>query len=77
MNIRIIGDVHGFIGNYIEIIEGVDKSIQLGDMGFKDKYNLMLRLMLEKEIKLKNIKHKMPSLNQGAHFIQHVVGHTA
>ena len=51
MNIRIIGDVHGFIGNYIEIIEGVDKSIQLGDMGFKKEYNLMLRLMLEKEIK--------------------------
>ena len=51
MNIRIIGDVHGLIWDYIEIIKGVDKSIQLGDMGFKNQYTFMQKLMLEKEIK--------------------------
>ena len=49
MNIRIIGDVHGLIWDYIEIIKGVDKSIQLGDMGFKNQYTFMQKLMLEKE----------------------------
>ena len=51
MNIRIIGDVHGLIWDYIEIIKVVDKSIQLGDMGFKNQYTFMQKLMHEKEIK--------------------------
>ena len=51
MNIRIIGDVHGLIWDYIEIIKGTDRSIQLGDLGFKNQYAFMQKLMLEKEIK--------------------------
>ena len=31
---RFIGDVHGFMANYLLITDGCDESIQLGDMGF-------------------------------------------
>jgi len=31
--VRFIGDVHGKFDAYLALIEGVDKSIQLGDMG--------------------------------------------
>ena len=32
--LRIVGDVHGKIAEYIEIVKDVDYSIQIGDMGF-------------------------------------------
>lgn len=47
--IRIIGDVHGKIEEYISIASQVDYSIQIGDMGFD--YDLLIR-------KLSPVKHK-------------------
>jgi predicted phosphodiesterase len=41
MKLRIIGDVHGHIENYVYLINSLkkcDMSVQLGDMGFKDSY---------------------------------------
>jgi predicted phosphodiesterase len=35
--VRIIGDVHGKIDNYLKLLDGVDYSIQVGDMGFDYK----------------------------------------
>ena len=34
MKVRIIGDVHGKYDEYLQLIEDVDYSVQLGDMGF-------------------------------------------
>ena len=34
MKIRIIGDVHGKYGEYLNITDGAEYSIQVGDMGF-------------------------------------------
>jgi hypothetical protein len=33
MKIRVVGDVHGNIDSYLKVIEGTERSIQVGDMG--------------------------------------------
>lgn len=37
--VRLIGDVHGKISGYLDIVRGAEYSIQLGDFGFRDKWN--------------------------------------
>ena len=37
----IIGDVHGKVNKYLNIIENEESSIQLGDFGFKKEYDLL------------------------------------
>jgi hypothetical protein len=41
--LRIIGDVHGFMHRYQELIRGVDYSVQVGDMGFADDYGVLVQ----------------------------------
>lgn len=36
--LRIIGDIHGKFSKHLDLIEGCDYSIQLGDLGFNYKY---------------------------------------
>ena len=40
---RIIGDVHGKMEHYLHLIEDVPFSIQLGDMGFSEHYDELLK----------------------------------
>lgn len=41
--IRVIGDVHRKTKDYLEVIKASTQSIQLGDMGFKDNYEILLK----------------------------------
>jgi len=53
MVVRIIGDVHGKIGGYFDVLDDLYKSydddelrsVQIGDMGFEDEYRKRLRYM--------------------------------
>ena len=45
MKLRLIGDVHGHIEKYVQLINSVkkcDRSIQLGDMGFSRDYDQLI-----------------------------------
>lgn len=37
--LRVIGDVHGKIDNYLKIARGAEYSLQLGDFGLRDSWN--------------------------------------
>lgn len=39
---RIIGDVHGYVEEYLNIISTCKKSIQVGDVGFKHAYDKII-----------------------------------
>lgn len=47
---RLIGDVHGRIHKYVDIIKGCEQSIQLGDMGFKNDYSTMKKLFKKRHL---------------------------
>lgn len=46
-HLRLIGDVHGKISKYIPIAINAEHSIQIGDMGFRDSYELMRTCQLD------------------------------
>jgi|6_EtaG_2_1085325.scaffolds.fasta_scaffold117995_1 DNA repair exonuclease SbcCD nuclease subunit len=48
MKIRIIGDVHGKVYQYLPLTKDCDYSIQLGDVGFKKHYNFLDRMEYDK-----------------------------
>lgn len=35
--LRLVGDVHGYTGNYVDLVKDVPLSLQVGDMGFDYK----------------------------------------
>ena len=39
--IRVIGDVHGHLGAYRDIVKHCGYSVQLGDMGFRSHYKIL------------------------------------
>jgi len=43
--VRIIGDVHGYIKKYQQIISDCTASVQLGDMGLSDTYRQLIALV--------------------------------
>lgn len=42
---KIIGDVHGKIQRYMEEVNGVNETVQLGDFGFKHEHDWFLQSM--------------------------------
>lgn len=40
---RIIGDIHGYMHKYQDIIREAEWSIQVGDMGFADDYDVLIQ----------------------------------
>lgn len=55
MKTRIIGDIHGKFNDYLEVIDGCDRSIQIGDFGI-GFFNDAMHQNIEE--KLKDTDHK-------------------
>lgn len=71
-NLRVIGDVHGKVDEYLSIIKDCQYSIQLGDFGFRDEW-----LRLKNEVDSEH--HKIIPGNHDAYntleSVSHFLGH--
>lgn len=65
MRLRLIGDIHGHYDKYIELTKGCDRSIQLGDLGFR--YDCL--------DKLDHAKHKVLAGNHDNYHIMNEYPH--
>ena len=63
--LRIISDVHGKIGQYIEITEGCDYSLQIGDMGYD--YSRLDKVDPDRHKFFEGNHGHYPTLNQQPH----------
>jgi len=45
MKIRIVGDIHGKVPGYFNVVKGSKRSVQIGDFGFSDDYHRRNKLI--------------------------------